>query len=189
MKTFILVILVLSLHLHAGDESEYSLAGSPILNPEMAKIVAAMTAGGNIVDDGRICNPIRNNNFPRLIKNLDKYYHTTLKESYFKIKCSGGDLFDLIIKNPADRYFSSLYFQRYFEKKEKIPVMFSRILMSKVDGLDAIKRIDYQMRIAVKAGLTGSYLKKLKKMKKKYIEYLKKYPVPEGDGNKGSFNF
>ena len=181
MKTFILVILVLSPHLHAGDEYENGLTGSTGTTKIVGRLSRAIAEGGSIVNDARICGAIENDNFPRLVKNLDKYYHTTLKESYFKIKCRGGDLFDLIIQNPADRYSSSLYFQRYFEKKEKIPVMFSRILLSKVDGLDAIKRIYFQMRIAVKAGLTGSYLKKLKKMKKKYIEYLKKYPVPEGD--------
>ena len=61
MKNFILVILVLSLHLHAGDDYEYSLTDSPILNKEKAKAMyAAMKAAGQIVDDGRICNPIKN---------------------------------------------------------------------------------------------------------------------------------
>ena len=162
MKVLVMLTLLFSLELLA--------AGS--------KLEQGSTNSYKIVDDIRICGPIMNNNFKKLIKNLEKYHKTTLSDSYFNIECKDADLLNLVINSPRERYFTSLHMQMYFEKKEGIPEMFSRILLHEVDGKNALKRIEEQIIMLQNTSLKGTeYEGYLIKLQTKFIAYLKKYPV------------
>jgi len=135
-----------------------------------------------IIDDIRICGPVMNNNFKKLQSNLKKYFQTTLSESYFSIECRDADLLNLVIKSPRERYFTYLHMQRYFEKKEKTPEIFSRILLHEVDGRNALLRIEKQIHLIKETSLAGTeYEEKLLKLMTKIVVYLKKYPIAGSD--------
>jgi len=110
---------------------------------------------------------------------LKKYHNTTLKNAYFDIECSDGDLLNLFIESPQDRFIASAYLQRSFEKDENTPTMFSRIILHKIDGRNALKRVELEIRAVRGTNLRGTdYEIKLIQMHNKYIAYLKKNPVP-----------
>lgn len=135
-----------------------------------------------IIDDIRICGPVMNNNFKKLVSNLKKYHQTTLTESYFVIECRDSDLLNLVIKSPRERYFTYLHMQRYFEKKEKIPEMFSQILLHEVDSRNALLRMTKQLHLIRKTSLAGTeYEEKLIKLISKSVTYLKIYPIVGSD--------
>jgi len=172
MKTLLLICTLISFNLYAGDDC----VGCGLSSTNIER---AVSSGRKIKNDVRVCGAIENDDFKKLKKNLKKYYQTTLRESYFDIECMGGDLLDLVIKSPTNRYFSALHLQRYFEKKEKTPKMFSEILLHEIDGRNAIKRIEAELYYVRRSdNLRGGELdKKLTKLKQKYLAYLKKHPV------------
>jgi hypothetical protein len=133
-----------------------------------------------IVDDADICGPIEDNQYKFFTQNLMKIYGTTLKDSYFKIECDDNDLLGLIVDSPDDAYMGSLHMQKYFEKDEGIPEMFSHILLNKVNTRNILDRIEVELDVARRNDdLRGSVVEtRLVKMKQKYIEYLETYPIP-----------
>jgi len=162
MKTLLLIFTLISFNLYAGD----NCADCGVIKGKLIK------------DDARICAQVERNNFKQLKRNLKRYYNTTLKESYFDIECDEGDLLNMVIEAPTDVYFISLHLQRYFEERENDPEMFSRILNYKIDGRNAIRRIEKELHLIRQGTLAGTeYEKKLVKLKNKFTLYLKKHPV------------
>ena len=136
----------------------------------------------DLKDDPLICGPIMDNNFKLLQQNLRKFYGTTLNKSYFEVECMDADLIDLVIKSPRERYFTYLHMQIYFEKKQKIPEMFSQILLHEVDGRNVLTRMAKQLHLIRKTSLAGTeYEEKLLKLISKSVSYLKKHPIVGSD--------
>lgn len=132
-----------------------------------------------IVNDPFICGPVERNSFKDLTSNLRDRYDTTLKESYFLIECGGKDLMGLVVNSAMDSSMVSIHLQKYFERDEQIPEMFSRILMNEVNTRSILTRIEYEIK-AVQANpvLKGTkYETRLLNMQQKYTNYLKKYPI------------
>jgi len=184
MKTFFVLIFTFSSTLYAQEScvgcEQKLLELETSSSKGMNKMAHAIENSEKIMDDIRICGPIEINDFKRLVRNLKKYYNTTLEESYFKIECGDSDLFDLIVKSPRDRYSSAYRFQRYFEKEKKMPEFFSRILLNKIRGKNILRRIEMELYLIKGGRLAGGKTeKKLIKLQKKYLEYLEKYPVSQ----------
>jgi len=183
MKTLLLICTLISFNLYA---TEYCVdCGLSSTNIERAMVGGvgnlsrAVASGKKIKNDTRICGAFESGDFKKLKKNLKKYYQTTLRESYFDIECMGGDLLNLVIKSPTNLYFSGIHLQRYFEKNEKVPKLFSKVLLHKIDGRDAIKRVEFELHYVSNNRLLrgGKLNKKLTKLKNKFTLYLKKHPV------------
>lgn len=131
-----------------------------------------------VEDDPQICNPIRSNKFKDFVANLKKHYNTTLKDSYHSIRCDDKDVMGLVIDGAADRYFTSIHLQKYYEKDEGVPYEFSKVLMAKINGQTVVRRIEMQLEVLRKHSKSSPSIPKLEKMLKKYKTYLKTYPVP-----------
>ncbi|WP_432474634.1 hypothetical protein [Amphritea sp. HPY] len=166
MKYFLIILALLSNSSFAGDICDFDCKYQ-------------RSSPKTIVDDGNICSPIERNKFKEFTRNLKEIYGTTLKDSYFEIECNGKDLLGMIVDSPAGSYMASLHMQKYFEKDEKIPEMFSHILLNKVNTRNILDRIEIELDTARRNDdLRGSIVeKRLLKMKTKYTAYLKKYPV------------
>jgi hypothetical protein len=166
MKYFLIILTFLSNSSFAGDICDWDCKYQ-------------RSSPKTIVDDADICSPIERNKFKELIHNLKEIYDTTLKDSYFEIECNGKDLLGIVIDSPAGSYMSSLHMQKYFEKDEGIPEMFSHILLNKVNTRNILERIEVELDTARRNDdLRDSIIeKRLVKMKTKYTAYLKNYPV------------
>jgi len=162
MKVIFLVIALFSINSYAGN---YTVEDRD-------------TPANNLIEnDIAICGPVERNSFKDLVANLKKYHNTTLEESYFRIKCSGKDVLGMVVESPANRYFVGMGLKIYFEKKINRPEIFSQILVNKQNTRDIVSRIDYKLKRIKGSKLEGVYNKKLYLMRKKYLAYLKKYPV------------
>jgi len=183
MGALLLICTLISFNLYAGDNCVDCGLSSTNIERAMVggvgNLSRAVASGRKIKDDSSICGALMENDFKKLQSNLKKEYNTNLKNSYFDIECQGGDLLNLIIQSPRQRFMSAYHLQKYFEKTEKVPRMFSQILLHKVDGRNAIKRIEFELYYVRKtAGLRGGEMEQsLIKLRKKYLSYLKKYPV------------
>lgn len=141
-------------------------------------LVRAGDDQGTILDDGALCAAVRNDDFDRLTFNLMKYHQTILKESYFRIQCGENDILQMVIENPIDRISVAFDLQDYFED-EGLPEVFSQVLMNKVQGQAALKRIEIALTsVRGNPAVAGTeYEKILVKLQDWYIEHLEKYPV------------
>lgn len=102
-------------------------------------------AAGWIENDGYICGAVRSNSIRNFIKNLEKYYNTTIEESYFKIKCDGKDPLGMVVDNPADRYVFGRSLESYFKRKIGKPEIFTQILQREINSRDILARIEYKL--------------------------------------------
>jgi len=182
MGALLLICTLISFNLYAGDSCVDCGLSSTNIERAMVGGVGSLpgeiSSRKQIKNDIRVCGALETNNFKKLKKNLKKYYQTTLKESNFDIEYMEGDLLHMVIEAPTDRYFMAIHLQRYFEKNEKAPKMFSKVLLHEIDGQNAIMRIEREIRILKGTSLDGTeYENKLIKLRKKYLAYLKKHPV------------
>jgi len=178
MKLLLVLLFLSSSSLYAGDDCVdcgNKLTG--MIGSDMDIVSRAVSRGKLIENDLSICGPVRRNSFKDLVANLKKYYNTTLEESYFRIKCSGKDILGMVVESPVNRFFVGRGLRKYFEKKIDRPEIFSQILINKQNARDIVSRIDYKLKRIKGSEVESRYNKKLYYMRRKYIAYLKKYPI------------
>lgn len=185
MKLWILLVLLFSTTSIANDDEhcvncESQLSGVKLAKlGEFDKLNSKLKKVSILADDLKICPYFKNDNFKQMIKNLKNKYNTTLEESYFNIKCDNGDLLNMVFLDPENTVYSEAYMRRYFEKKIKKPKVFTKILLNKIEGKNAIERINRVLKNMSEnpSFANGPAVKRLTKLKKKYQDYLKKYPL------------
>ena len=135
-------------------------------------------ASRKIDNDMDVCGAVESGNASGLEAALRERFNLSLEEGYLDIWCGETDLMGTIIDSPHERYYVAKYIRRYFTKMEK-PERFSELLLSEVNGIEVLRRIESVIeRVEGVEELKGGEMHtRLLRMQKKYTAWLKKYPV------------
>lgn len=140
--------------------------------------IVAGAQSGKIDNDGKVCGAVERGNIDDLEAALRERFNLSLEEGYLNVFCGDTDLMGTVIESPHERYALIKNIMRHFTRAGE-PEMFSKLLLTKIDGREALKRIDISIKsIERRSELRGTEMHtRLLKMQKTYTAWLIKHPV------------
>lgn len=125
-----------------------------------------------------ICAPVRQNDFKELIRTLEEDHGVKLENAYDQITCDNRDILGVALNDPIGQETLEFKLRRYYIKKIKKPQLFTKILINKFEGRNALERIDMELKIVRDnpnfAG--GPMEERLIALRNLYEKHIQKYP-------------